>query len=46
MVTKRDLNKVRIELIGAISNIAVNSPTMGMFNDLEKRVDKIETAVN
>ena len=45
-VTKRDLNKTKKDIIKAISNISVNSPTINQFNSLEKRVGKLETAVN
>lgn len=46
VVTKRDLNKVEKELVSKISNVAVNSPTSGMFNKLEKRVANLEASVN
>ena len=45
-VTKRDLNKTKNEIIKAISNVAVNSPTSDQFYKLEKRVDRLEAAVN
>ncbi len=32
--TKRDLNKLKKELITTISNVAVTSPTLDMFTDL------------
>jgi len=44
--TKRDLNKMKKEIIGAIANISVNSPTINQFNDLDKRVTRLEASVN
>ena len=45
MATKRNLNKVKKELLTAIGNIAVNSPTFGQFKTLEKRVSDLEPIV-
>jgi hypothetical protein len=45
-VTKRDLNKTKKEILTAIANISLNSPTINQFTSLEKRVGKLETAVN
>jgi hypothetical protein len=45
-VTKRDLAKTKKEIIQAISNISVNSPTINQFNTLETRVTKLETSIN
>lgn len=46
MVTKRDLNRslnsVKKELLKGMANIAFNSPTSNQFNQLEKRVAKLE----
>ena len=44
--TKKDLLSVKKALLTAISNIAVNSPTIGMFDKLEKRVSNLEASVN
>lgn len=44
--TKRYLNKMKKDLIEKISNVAVNSPTSGMFNKLEKSVANLEASVN
>lgn len=44
--TKKDMNMMKKEIIGAIANISLNSPTINQFNDLEKRVTNLETAVN
>lgn len=43
---KRELNKTKKELIKTISNVAVNSPTINQHASLEKRVGKLEVAVN
>ena len=45
-VTKRDLNKTKKEILTAIANISLNSPTINKFNSLEKRAGKLEAAVN
>ncbi|OGZ27965.1 MAG: hypothetical protein A2427_00495 [Candidatus Nealsonbacteria bacterium RIFOXYC1_FULL_40_7] len=45
-VTKRDLNKTKKEILTAIANISLNSPTINQFNSLEKRAGKLEAAVN
>ena len=42
----RGLNKVKTELLSAIANVAINSPTSWQFNDLEKRVSRLETSVD
>ena len=44
--TKRDLNKMKKEIIGAIANVSVNSPTINQFNTLEKRVTLLEASSN
>lgn len=44
--TKRDLNKMKKEIIGAIANVSLNSPTINQFNGLEKRVAKLEASAN
>lgn len=45
-VLKRELNKTKKELIGRISNIALSSPTINQFNELEKRVSSFEAFAN
>jgi hypothetical protein len=35
------MNQDKKELLTAIANVAVNSPTLKMHNELEKKVDKL-----
>lgn len=44
--TKRDFSKMKKEIISAIANVSLNSPTMNQFNGLEKRVAKLEASAN
>ncbi|MEK7061243.1 MAG: hypothetical protein AAB954_01130 [Patescibacteria group bacterium] len=45
-VLKKELNKTKKELIQAISNVAVSSPTINQFNGLERRVSNLEAYAN
>ena len=45
-VFKRELNKTTRKLQVAIANVALNSPTIKQFNELEKRVSGCETFAN
>lgn len=46
VVTKKDLNQTKKELIKRISNIALSSPTINQFGELEKRVSNLEVFAN
>ena len=45
-ILKRELNKTTRKLQVAIANVALNSPTIKQFNELEKRVSGFETFAN
>jgi hypothetical protein len=45
-VLKRELNKTTRKLQVAIANVALNSPTIKQFNELEKRVSGFEAFAN
>jgi len=45
-VLKRELNKTTRKLQVAIANVALSSPTIKQFNELEKRVSGFEAFAN
>lgn len=45
MVTKRDMGKMKKELLTAIGNIAGNSPTLKMHTNLERRMTSLEASL-
>ena len=45
-VLKRELNKITIKLQRSIANVALSSPTINQFNELEKRVSSFEAFAN
>lgn len=45
-VLKRELNKTTSKLQRSIANVALSSPTINQFNDLEERVSSLEVSAN
>ena len=43
---KRELNRITIKLQRSIANVALSSPTIRQFNELEKRVSSFEAFAN